>query len=149
MRRFKLGGAMAAAMLSIGLLGGWGITAALGGTSGGAPNLSGPVVKPLKSTKNSGKVNWAVVEANGSLVRAYPTGITTETLGGNVYIVTDTKDIEDCTSIGSVGEPGSESEVLGELSTQGRVDDPNSLFVETFNGKGEAAAEPFHIAIIC
>lgn len=137
-------GVTVAAILSIGVTGGWGISSALGGTSKRReqPAYNGPSVQPLKSTKNAGKVNWVEVEYNGTKLNSYPTSITTTRFFTGEYEVVETKDVAGC---GYVATPSE----LALVEVEPREGNPDAVFVVITNPQYELENVTFYLAIIC
>jgi hypothetical protein len=133
--------------LSAGVLS-WGIAQAATGLN------TGPTVRPAVPATAAGmpptaQVMYAVVNANGTVARAFPSSITATSLGTGVYQVTTTQNISGCAFVGSTGQPGNSGTAPGQLSVAGRAGNVNAVFVETLSPTGAAANLPFHLAITC
>lgn len=93
---------------------------------------------------------WAVVETNGSLDRGGSGAVGSSLIfGPNGYEVVFNRDVRKCAYIATVGEVSGGEPSAGFIGVASRSEHANAVFVRTFNVKGEAAAESFHIAVFC
>jgi hypothetical protein len=100
-----------------------------------------------------GQNNWAVVAANGTVARSNPAaGITVEhTALSGVYEVTFTKNVSGCAYEATIGDTATAVPTQGEISVSGDVngDNPDDVYVQTFNTSGVATDSPFHLFVSC
>ena len=92
---------------------------------------------------------WAVVETSGTLARGGTGTVSAATLFENRYEVVFNRDVTKCAYIATLGEESGGVPPAGSVVVAPREGNPNAVFVATYNGKGEEAAEPFHMAVFC
>jgi len=103
----------------------------------------------LPATAQAAK-NWAVVQANGTLVRG--NGVTTVTHPNTgVYIATFTADIHGCAYIANPGDPLTGAvNTASTVSVARRVGNRHALYIQVWNQQTGALADfPFHLAAYC
>lgn len=95
----------------------------------------------------SARVLFAVVDANGTLVRGL--GVTSVTrLAAGMYQVAFDQDITAAGYLGTVGiAAGSGLAPQGAITVAPRSGIPNAVFVETYGG-GAHLDRPFHLAVL-
>jgi hypothetical protein len=92
---------------------------------------------------------WAVVEANGALAK-HGTGVVSSTSAvAGRYAVVLTRNAEACAYVATVGLATPGIPTPGFVAVAPREEEPNGVFVQTFNVAGTAAALPFHLAVFC
>ncbi|MFC3504718.1 hypothetical protein ACFOOK_27640 [Micromonospora krabiensis] len=96
----------------------------------------------------SARVLFAVVNANGTLIRGLGVA-TANRLSTGMYQVIFDQDVSAAGYVGTVGLAGSAGVApIGDISVAGRTGIPNGVFVETFASDGTAADRPFHLAVL-
>ncbi|MER7889351.1 hypothetical protein ABTX15_05950 [Micromonospora sp. NPDC094482] len=94
------------------------------------------------------RVLFAVVNANGALIRGLGVA-TANRLSAGMYQVIFDQDVSAAGYVGTLGLPGSAGVApAGEISVAGRTGIPNGVFVETFASDGTAADRGFHLAVL-
>jgi hypothetical protein len=91
---------------------------------------------------------WAVVESAGKIVRGSGT-VSSQAFAPGVYEVIFNRDITKCAYIAVLGDPGHGVAPSGLIGVASRELNANGVFFETFNGKEEITAHPFHVAVFC
>lgn len=93
--------------------------------------------------------SWAVVSANGSLVRDFGANAAAR-IGLGFYRVIFDKNVTRCAYTATVGLPGSIGiPPPGEISVVGLNGVPNGVLVATYTSTGANADRPFHLAVHC
>lgn len=93
------------------------------------------------------QILFAVVDANGSLIRGFGT-ISATRLGVGTYQVVFSHDLTRSAYLGTLGLPGSVGgSPSGEIAVVGRAGVPNGVFVQTFTSAGAPADRAFHLAV--
>jgi hypothetical protein len=91
---------------------------------------------------------FAVVNADGLLVRGLGAAAANR-LGTGMYQVVFDQDVTGASLIGTVGLAGSSGLApAGQIAVAGRTGILNAVFVNTFDGTGDAADRPFHLAVL-
>ena len=92
---------------------------------------------------------WAVVANDGTLVRGKnATGVIH--LNTGVYEVDFTTSIAKCSFTGTIGLPGSDgTNNPGFITVAGRGNNPDGVFVTTFDQAGDATDLGFHLNVRC
>lgn len=91
----------------------------------------------------------AVVNSDGSLARGFHAVSATQ-LGKGTYQVDFSHDVTACGYTASIGLSGSAgASDPGTVTVVGRSEDPNGLYIQTFNQKGKPANLGFHVIIAC
>lgn len=101
-----------------------------------------------------GQDNWAVVAANGTVVRSSSSAgtVTAEHVGTGVYEVTFNKDVSGCAYNATIGDTAASVPAQGQISVSGDTDtdSPNDVYVQTFDPTGVIATDsPFHLLVSC
>ena len=99
-----------------------------------------------------GQSNWAVVGADGTLVRssssAGPVSVATHTSGSGQYEVDFSTDVSGCAYVATLGDTGTATPPAGFVGVAGATN-PDGVIVQTSNSSGTAADEPFHLLVTC
>jgi hypothetical protein len=90
---------------------------------------------------------WAVVDANGNLVRDLGANVSSR-LNVGVYEVRFNRDVTGCAYVATIGLPGQGNPPPGEISVASSPN-PNGVRVDTANNAGAPADRPFHLAVHC
>jgi hypothetical protein len=102
----------------------------------------------LKIADLRGQNNWAVVSADGDVVRSKPAvGVTVEhAANSGVYEVVFTKNVSGCAYEATIG-----GSAAGLISVSGDTDadNPNDVNVHTFTAGGTPQDSPFHLYVSC
>ncbi|MFG3601676.1 hypothetical protein [Micromonospora chersina] len=94
----------------------------------------------------SARVLFAVVDANGSLVRGL--GATSATrLAAGMYQVAFDQDVARAAYVGTVGPAAGGLAPQGSITVAARTGIPNAVFVETYAASGHTD-RPFHLAVL-
>ncbi|MCM0675580.1 hypothetical protein NCC78_12885 [Micromonospora phytophila] len=94
------------------------------------------------------RVLYAVVDANGSLVRGLGAAVASRLATGMYQVVFD-QDVTAAGYVGTIGLPGNVGVApSGRIAVAGRTGIPNAVFVETFTSDGTLADRPFHLAVL-
>ncbi len=103
----------------------------------------------LPATAQAAK-NWAVVQANGTLVRANGVTAVAHPATG-VYIATFTADVHGCAYIGNPGDPTTGFvNTASTVSVSRRVGSRHQLYIQVWNQQTSALADlPFHVFAYC
>lgn len=93
---------------------------------------------------------WAVVDADGTLVRGNNV-VSTQTFGSGLYEVKfSKKDITGCAFLATLGNPGSAGfPPVGFIGVVGRVGEPDAVFVVTRDIDGVGSDLSFHLKVVC
>jgi hypothetical protein len=99
---------------------------------------------------SSSSIRWAVVDPDGNVAR-HGAGATTATEDDTgTYTVSFDRDVTECVYEASIGLSGTIATAFpGFATVVRRADNPNAVFVQTFNTDGELAEKGFHLAVIC
>jgi hypothetical protein len=103
----------------------------------------------LPATAQAAK-NWAVVQANGTLVRG--NGVTTVTHPNTgVYIATFAADVHGCAYVGNPGDPSTGTvPTPSTVSVARRAGNRHALYIQVWNQRTGALADfPFHLVAYC
>jgi hypothetical protein len=162
-----IGGILLAATLSApALAGGKGSGGGNGGggesQAGGLPALEDRVeadeglIAALQSTLSTlqGQNNWAVVAADGTLVRSLSSAgaVSVEKVATGQYEVSFAKDVSGCAYQATIGDTANAVPTQEQISVSGDTDSdsPNDVFVQTFDKTGATATDsPFHLYVSC
>jgi hypothetical protein len=108
-----------------------------------APTLS------VKSARNVTNQMWAIVNADGGLVRSTPgiTGASRDSTGK--YLVSTTRDVGTCYSLATLGGGEAGQGLRGDISVNSAGAGAKSVFVLTSSEGGVNADRPFTIVIRC
>jgi hypothetical protein len=107
-----------------------------------------------------GRDNFAVVAADGTVVRASSPGsanspapvIVDHTVGTGIYEVDFGKDVTACAYTATIGDTASAVPTQGQVSVSGDVDGDsvNDVYVQTFDATGAVATDlPYHLYVSC
>ena len=102
-----------------------------------------------------GQNNWAVVAADGTLVRSssVPGPVTLEhTATTGIYEVNFGKDVSGCAYEATIGDTASAVPAQGQISVSGDVnaDSTGDVYVQTFDKTGVTPTDsPFHLTVTC
>ena len=102
-----------------------------------------------------GQNNWAVVAADGTLVRSssVPGPVTVEhTATTGIYEVNFGKDVSGCAYEATIGDTASAVPAQGQISVSGDVnaDSTGDVYVQTFDKTGVTPTDsPFHLTVTC
>ena len=130
-------------------LAGTGIAAA---TSHGSPQPPGPVVQaPHKVTSASlCRALYAVVNSDGTLARAGCPGTASTLLNTGQYQVSFPRDITACGFVATVGLSSFGGSLPASTITEaGRTDNPDAVFIQTFDATGALSSLGFHLSVQC
>ena len=98
-----------------------------------------------------GQNNWAVVQADGTLVRSSsvpgPVAVV-HTASTGIYEVDFGKDVSACAYTATLGDTGTATPPIGMIgvATDG---DADGVTVQTFDKTGTAVDAPFHVYVSC
>ncbi|MFJ6195434.1 hypothetical protein [Micromonospora sp. NPDC092111] len=96
----------------------------------------------------SARVLYAVVHANGTLVRGLGAASASRLATGMYQVVFD-QDVSVAGYVGTIGLAGSVGLApYGCIAVVGRTGIPNGVFVRTFTTDGSLADRPFHLAVL-
>ncbi|WP_193607208.1 hypothetical protein [Nocardioides lijunqiniae] len=109
-----------------------------------------PSAKRADAAAVADNVLGAVVNANGTLVKAQSTHASTAgpLFPGSYEVVFD-RDVTGCAYSVSVGESGTGDGVVGFGAVTGRDGNPSAVFVSTFDKNGDIANRPFMVLVVC
>jgi hypothetical protein len=100
-----------------------------------------------------GQNNWAVVASDGDLVRSQSSAgkVTSEKIGTGQYEVTFAKDVSGRAYEATIGDTEAAVPTQGQISVSGDKDsdNPEDVFVQTFDKTGAIADSPFHLYVSC
>lgn len=101
-----------------------------------------------------GQNNWAVVKADGTLVRSQSSAgeVSVEKVATGQYEVTFAKDVSGCAYEATIGDTANAVPLQGQISVSGDSDSDNlgDVFVQTFEQNGTVATDsPFHLYVSC
>jgi hypothetical protein len=102
-----------------------------------------------------GQNNWAVVAADGTLVRSSstPGPVTVEhTAATGIYEVNFGKDVSGCAYEATIGDTANAVPAQGQISVSGDVnaDSTGDVYVQTFDKTGVTPTDsPFHLTVTC
>lgn len=108
-----------------------------------------------QATDLLGQNNWAVVAADGTVVRSSSIKgpvATTHVAGTGVYEVSFGKDVSGCAYQATIGDTAKAVPTQGQISVSGDVDgnSPNDVYVQTFDPTGLIATDSsFHLLVSC
>ncbi|WP_134738935.1 hypothetical protein [Nocardioides sp. 503] len=109
-----------------------------------------PSAKRADAAGSAENVLGAVVNSNGTLVTAQSSHATSAApLFLASYEVVFDRDVSGCSYTVSVGESGVGDGVVGFASVTGRDNNPNGVFVTTYDKTGAEAGRPFMVHVIC
>lgn len=91
---------------------------------------------------------FAVVRANGELVRGCNALEAEPGDGDGVYRVLFSQNVSRCAWVATIGLPNDGVPPPGEISVAGLIN-PNAVQVRTFISNGNPADRPFHLAVHC
>jgi hypothetical protein len=90
------------------------------------------------------QLGWAVVQANGTLVRGVNTTSAAKLATGN-YEVVFSRDVSQCAFQATI----SDSTLAAEIGAEPRTGNANAVFVTTWASNANPADKPFHLFVIC
>jgi hypothetical protein len=91
------------------------------------------------------QVSWAIVQANGTLVRGVNATSSAKLATGN-YEVVFNRDVSQCAYQATI----SDSTLPAEIGAQPRTGNANAVFVTTWGASpANPADKPFHLSVIC
>jgi hypothetical protein len=101
-----------------------------------------------------GQNNWAVVKADGTLVRSQSSAgnVSVEKVATGQYEITFAKDVSGCAYEATIGDTANAIPVQGQISVSGDTDsdNPGDVFVQTFEQNGTSPTDsPFHLYVSC
>lgn len=108
---------------------------AVAGTGGGMPPTA--------------QVQWAVVNADASLARAFPKTATSTRVGTGAYQVAFPKKVDGCAYEATIGNAGAGNPAHGTIVVAARAGNVNAVFVETRDVAGNLADRGFHLGVMC
>jgi hypothetical protein len=108
----------------------------------------------MKVADLQGQNNWAVVKADGALVRSQSSAgsVSVEKVATGQYEVTFAKDVSACAHEATIGDTANAVPVQGKISVSGDTDsdNPGDVFVQTFEPNGTVAMDSaFHLYVSC
>src|SRR5579863_2419714 len=96
-------------------------------------------------TDLQGQNNWAVVNSGGTVVRSSGAvgSVTATRLAAGQYEVTFSKDVSGCVYEATIGDTATTPPTQGQISVSGDTDtdNPNDVFVQTFDAAGTTATD--------
>lgn|SRR5215207_3109166 len=106
-------------------------------------------VSPAATTLSNATVIFAVVDSNGTLARG--TGaVSAKRLDAGKYEVIFDRNVRTCGYTATIGLSGaSGSSPPGEITTVGRVNNVNGVYVATYNSSGSPSSRGFHLQVAC
>ena len=114
-------------------------------TGGGGDGVDAP-----RGVLVSASVMGAVVKDDGTLNRSTTPGVTSDRVGRGSYEVIFPIDVTACTFVATIGKVNFKGVAPpGFITTVGRFDEPNGVFVKTTNPKKESDNRPFHLTVSC
>jgi hypothetical protein len=130
------------------------VVPAAGGASAGGGDNSGPVATPTDSGSTvsgvAAKILFAVVAANGDLVRGNQADLVTHSDGAGSYIVEFDRNIRSCSYTATIGLSGaSGTSARGFVTVVGAAANTRSVFVTTDDVAGNGAERGFHLQVLC
>jgi hypothetical protein len=123
--------------LSWGTQGPAGKNGATGAT--GAKGETGPAATTL----------WAVVGSTGTLVRGGTGTVSAKSPSTGRYEILFKQDVSKCAYIATEGSTTNGVPVASLIGVATLEENPDGVFVETFNPAGTLTAESFHLAVFC
>jgi hypothetical protein len=103
----------------------------------------------LKAVPNAeGVARWAIVNANGDLIRDGGVASSTRTAGG-VYQVVFDSDVTGCNAIAGLGRIGTQTPQAGEVGVGFVPGNAKGIAVRTRDSAGGLSDRSFHIAVNC
>jgi hypothetical protein len=107
-------------------------------------------VSALQSALAAVQPNFAVVNQNGTLARGSKSVVSSKSLGivGTYQVIFD-RDVTGCEINATLGAPDSGGFSLGFIGVASREDNPEGVFVNIEDTKGNDLNAPFHISVIC
>jgi hypothetical protein len=112
----------------------------------GATGATGPIgPQGIQGVKGEpATALWAEIEENGA-VYGSKAPVTVNVGGTGAYLVNFNKNVETCTSLATLNE----QEKPGEIISYNAAGHGNSIWVETFDSKGNPQNNEFSLAIFC
>lgn len=99
-----------------------------------------------------GQNNWAVVDANGNLIRsnssAGPVSVQPHTAGSGLYEVDFSMDVSACAYVATLGDTGTATPPVGLIGVTG-ASSPDGVIVQTSSSGGTPADAAFHLLVTC
>jgi hypothetical protein len=95
-------------------------------------------------------IRWAVVDPDGTVARDGAGATTASENSTGAYTVVFDRDVTECAYEASIGLSGTTATAFPGFATVVRRDDnPNAVFVQTFDVDGVLAEKGFHLAVLC
>ena len=95
-----------------------------------------------------GAKRFAVVEANGVLVRGRNAWSANQVAGGTYEVFFD-RDIRGCSYDATIGTTSIGTEPAGSITVASRAGSPNGVWVDTSNLNGTDGTRAFHLEVNC
>jgi hypothetical protein len=126
------------------------LTVALAGSATALQGNAGDTAtgSAAKKTRAYGLRLWAVIDANGSLVRGGGVDSATRADTGAYHIVFK-KNVRECAYLATLGRTGAEVADPGEIGTGGLPETVKGIWIRTRDSAGNLADRSFHVGIIC
>jgi hypothetical protein len=132
----------------------WGIAqAGSGPNSGGTTPAPTAVAGTSAGMPPTAQVLWAVINADGTEARTFPsaaTAVTSAHLGTGGYQVLWTgKNLTGCAYQATIGNAATGTSADGFIQVDARAGQPSGVFIQTRDTAGAVADRPFHLAVTC
>jgi hypothetical protein len=112
----------------------------------GAVGPTGP--QGLAGTSATGL--WAVVNSDGTLARGSSAATGASQLQTGTYEVDFNQDVTGCAYVATIGDPRSiVIPPAGSVSVTGRYNNPNGLYIVTYDSSGAAADRALFVTVFC
>jgi hypothetical protein len=92
---------------------------------------------------------WAVVASTGTLARGGTGTVSAKSPSTGRYEIVFKQDVSKCAYIASEGSTTDGVPVAAFIGVATLEENPDGVFVQTFNTAGTLTAEPFHLAVFC
>jgi hypothetical protein len=92
---------------------------------------------------------WAVVESTGTLARGGTGTVSAKSPSTGRYEIVFKQNVSKCAYIATEGSTTAGVPVAAFVGVATLEENPDGVFVETFNTAGVLTAEPFHLAVFC
>ncbi len=96
-----------------------------------------------------GSVLWAVVRADGTLIRGAGISASRAESTPGRYEVVFNRNVARCAYIATLGSTSNSLPHNGQIGVATSSRNEDSVFVKTDNGQNEESAESFHLAVFC
>jgi hypothetical protein len=137
------------------LLGG-GAYAAAKGNNGSNASAGAPTPAKVAGTAAgmpaTAQVWYAVVNADGTLARAFPSGTSSSKIAGfdGSYEILFRQDLTGCSYTATIGNAGAGNPAHGSIVVAARAGNAKGVFVETRDTQsGPTVDHPFHLQVAC